>query len=275
MKMISKTLMAAAVTTACIFGATNASAATFEQFSIDPLGNHANFVADKIIGNYTESINFIDNPGSTPAVGAGTFTANLRFDASSFVDTGNLVKPQYDATRTGLTTDYNIYGLYTATGNFSRNNGAATFTLAKGSLDVFIDPEKNTSIGVSASGFSITGNEFDTKLANGAALKGKGMLTGPTDTCGPGAGGGIFCGFVSSTTEFNLTPEGKLFFVAPTPFYQLSFQSGQLDNFPAFGNPTLTGSLDITFDKVPEPASVALLGLGLVGLGLSRRRKQS
>src|SRR4051812_17174819 len=73
---IRKTLLACAVTAALGFSASASAATLFPDFTVDPLGPAAIFVADKITGNYTEIANF--NPN-------GTFTANLYWKAGAFV----------------------------------------------------------------------------------------------------------------------------------------------------------------------------------------------
>ena len=159
-----------------------------------------------------------------------------------------------------------MYAFFQGMGTFAGGN----FTLGSGSLQLYLDKAADTAF-ENASTQSATafwgvtgGGADDLLLATGSALAGSGKVT-----CSVGNN----CGSFGQVTTFSLTGVGSTFFTAPSPFYDLSLQSGQFNGFTPSGTLTLDGSLDVIFAKIPEPGSIALVGLALVGLGVASRRK--
>lgn len=267
MKFVSKTILACSFAAASMFGATAAQAADFNPFIVNPINSDkANFTADKITGNYVETAVFGTN---------NTFTVSLVWTAGQFVT--NEGTTPLASSITGLGSNYGIYATYTASGTVSVVNGVTTFTFLPSPTDTLtfmLDVNGDNVVTGNKTTGAITQTNLtdDILLATGAPLSGVGTLDPSLSTCGTR---GINCGSFGSSTTFNLTSAGESFFVSPNPFYGLSFQSGQLNNFNPTGVQLINGSLDVVFADVPEPASLGLLGLGLLGLGFVRGRKQS
>lgn len=115
------------------------------------------------------------------------------------------------------------------------------------------------------------------------------VLLGTVDTVLAGEAGIDTLGgaFQNVNTNFNLTAAGELFFIDPIPFYTFAFSafnntsqgiSCDTGNGLACVNATIvaitqeTGVTDFNGLAIPEPGPLALIGLGLLGMGFLRRK---
>jgi hypothetical protein len=211
-------------------------------------------------GNYAEVITFD---------GLGNFAVSIKWQAGQFVaDDGVNALP---GVTTGLGNTYGVYALFKGTGTVAGGPTDFSFALNPGgTLDLYLDRFAGiTTFTQPATGnlaWTTANDGDDSLLGSGNALYGSGNLN-------TGCSGGINCGSFGQTTNFSLTATGSQFFILPVPFYNLTFESGQFNNFTPVGTQVINGSLDAVF-AVPEPGTLALLGLSLVGIGALRRNRK-
>lgn len=275
------TLMALAMSTAMM---TSAEAATFQDFKVDetwindswanPVAGaleplFKNFEADKISGRYSEIF-------SVTAPGKFAVTAIADFGNYSSNDGLNNVAP------IGLGSMYGLYGVFIGTGNISADG--KTFTGLTGDMALYIDNYNTNSLGgdVTVKPLPAFGGinpiPFTTNFADDILLASTSTLVGGTGNNFPGQVNAANGDFSITLTDLNLSAAGKKYFYSPDPFHMVITFDGNFSSFdiPAPGSSTvnpITGAANIFYEKVPEPETLALLGIGLLSMTAGFRRK--
>jgi hypothetical protein len=254
MKGITKRMVAAAVlATSCVIGSAPTIAADYPNFTINEnsvpgttLGNPA-LVADRLNGLYTETF----TPTFT-GPGSGTFVANATYNVSAYYENDILVPGLLGC---ALAQCYNLYATLSASGNFSTaSNGDVTFVGTSGVLNLFLDPDQ-----------SVGGDLL--LLSTSDLVTGEGHFR-------PSLASGDF--EIIWTAVMLTSPVGENFFTAPRPFYISIDANGNFTENPLSGG-EISGSANAFFFplQVAEPNTVLLLGIALLGLGFTMRRRRN
>jgi len=203
------------------------------------------------------------------------------FDVTGFLNDATAAPSSLNAT--ALLGGYSLYGVFTAEGtasftSFNDVGITATFTL--GTLTLFLDPDQDTSKTISGPEIppplnmpiiTLASNTDDVQIGSASLL-----TAGQANLFGGLANGD----YELVWGDWSLTAFGESYLSAPSPFHTIINFNGNTTGVDPAGSVTeafsslAIGSGNAFFNQVPEPSSLAVLGIGLLGFGATTWKRR-
>lgn len=224
----------------------------------------------------TFNADFLSGHSSTRVVqqSGNTYSSDGWIQVDSFSLAGTGVSPNISRLRL----DYGLYATFSQTFTCSGMlSPGVTCSVSSINLGLYADPGLNDTFTQATLGAnpSVANTAGDTLLATATQVT--------AGTAGLNSLGGAF---ENVNTNFTLTSAGSAYFVNPVPFYNLAFSEfnnttqgvtcspASCSDVTVVAITNETGGTDFRAVTVPEPSVLAIIGVGLLGIGfVSRRRK--